>query len=107
MLGADVFVGKPLGLLGRVSQHPFALVAQGQIDRRRNFFTDRRARFDLLADRFHRRVGSQEAVGKSLVLSDEPQQQVFGFNVGTAELAGFVAREENYSARLLRVAFEH
>ena len=42
-----------------------------------------------------------------LAYAHEAQQQVLGLDVGRAELAGFVARKENYAPGFLRIAFEH
>ena len=63
MFGADVLVAQALGFFRRVGQHPLALVRKRQIDARRNLLADRGVRFNLLADRLHRGVRAQEAVG--------------------------------------------
>jgi hypothetical protein len=63
--------------------------------------------FNLFTNRFHRSVRPEEAIRKRLVLAQEPQQQVLRFDVRRTELAGFVAREEDYAPRFLRIAFEH
>ena len=54
MLGADVLVVEPLGFLGAVGQHALALVAERQVDRRRNLLANGGVPFDLLADGIER-----------------------------------------------------
>ena len=107
MLGADVLVAQPLGLLGRIGQDALALVRKRQVDRGRDLFANGGVRLNLLADRLHRGVGAQEAVGQRLVLAQQAQQQVLGLDIGRAELAGLIPREEDYAPCLLRIAFEH
>src|SRR5262249_61812019 len=62
---------------------------------------------NLLADRLHRRMGTQKAVGQSLVLTQQAQEQVFGFNIRRAELARFIPRKEDHASRFFCVPFEH
>src|SRR5271165_6112154 len=102
-----MLVGKPLGFLGGVSQDPLALIAQRQIHRSGNLLTNGGVTFDLLADRFHRGVRAQEAVGQGLVFAQKPQQQVLRLNVRRPELAGFIAREKDDAPCLLRITFKH
>jgi hypothetical protein len=63
--------------------------------------------FDLLADGFDRRVRAQEAVGQRLVLAQQAQQQMLGFDIRTAELAGFVPGEKDDPAGLFGITFKH
>ncbi len=63
MLGADVLVAQPLGFFGRIGQHALALVRKRQVDAGRDLFANGGVRLDLLADRLHRGVRAQEAVG--------------------------------------------
>ena len=63
--------------------------------------------FDLFPDRFHGGVRPQEAVRQRLVLAQQPQQQMLGFDVRAAELAGFISREKDYPPRLFRVSLKH
>ena len=107
VLGADVLVIQPLGFFRAIGQHAFALVAQRQVHGGRNLLADRGVSFDLLADGLHRGVGAQEPVRQRLVFAQQSEEQVFGFDVGTAELAGLVPREEDDSSRLLRVSLKH
>ena len=107
VLGADVLVVQPLGLFGAVGQNALAFVAQRKIHGGGNLFPDGGVPFDLLADRLHRGVRAQEPVRQRLVFAQQAQEQVFGLNVGTAELAGLVPREEDYPPRLLRVTLKH
>ena len=63
MFGADVLVAQPLGFFRRIGQHPLALVRKRQVDAGRDLLADRGVRLNLLADRLHRGVRAQEAVG--------------------------------------------
>ena len=107
MLRADVLVIEPLGFFGAIGQHPLALVAERQVHRRRNLLPDRGVPFDLLADRIHGRMRSQEPVSQRLIFPKQTQQQVLGLDVGAAELARLIPREEYYPACFFRVAFKH
>ena len=107
MLGADVLVVQPLGFFRAIGQHALALVAQRQIHRSGNLLADGGVAFDLLADGFDGGVRAQEAVRQRLVFAQQAQQQVLGLDVRAAELAGFVAREEDDPPRLLRISFKH
>ena len=107
MFGADVLVAQPLGFFRRIGQHPLALVRKRQVDGGRNLLANRGVRLNLLADRLHRGVRAQEAVGQRLVLAQQAEQQVLGLDIGRAELAGLIPREEDHAPCLLRIAFEH
>ncbi len=107
VLGADVLVVEPLGLLGAVGQNALALVAERQIHRGGNLLANRGVRFNLLANRFDGGVRPQEPVRQRLVFAQQPEQQVLGLDVGAAELAGLVPREEDHPSRLFRVSFKH
>src|SRR5580693_8792406 len=50
---------------------------------------------------------AQEAVGQRLVFAQQPQQQVLGFYIRRAELAGLIPRKEDHAPCLLRIPFEH
>ena len=64
--------------------------------------------FDFLADVFERQVRAREnAARQPLALANQAEQQVLGFDRDAAELARFVAGEEQHAARSFRVAFEH
>src|ERR1700722_969305 len=107
MLCADVLVVEPLGLLGAIGEHPLTLVAQRQVDRSRHLLAQRRMRLDLFTDRFDGCAGSEEAVGQRLILPQQSEQQVFGLDARAAELAGFVACEEDYATGLFGITFKH
>ena len=107
MLRPDVLVAQPLGLFRRIGQHPLALVGERQVHAGRDLFADGGVRLNLLANRLHRGVRAQEAVGQRLVLAQQAQQQVLGLDIGRAELAGLIPREEDHAPRLLRIAFKH
>ena len=107
MLGADVLVAEALGLFGGIGKHALALVRKRQVNGGGDFFADGSVRFNLLADRVHRGVRAQEAVGQRLIFAQEAKQQVLGLDIRRAELAGLIPREEDHAPCLLRIAFEH
>ena len=107
VLGADVFVRKPLGFFGRVGEHALALVRERKVDGGRNLLAHGGVLFNLFADGFDRSVGTKEAVGQRLVFAQQSQQEMFGFDIWRAKLAGLVACEKDNATRLLGVAFEH
>ena len=107
VLGADVLVVQPLGFFRAVRQHALAFVAERQIDRSGNLLPNGGVALDLLADGFHGRVRPEKTVGQRLVFPQQAQQQMFGFDIRTAELAGFVAGEEDHPPGLLRITFKH
>ena len=54
------------------------------------------------------RVGTmEEAIGQILVFANQPKQDVFGFYLSSAELAGFIARKEDNATCFLGITFEH
>ena len=107
VLGADVLVIEPLGFFRAIGQHALALVAQREIDGRGNLLPNGGVPLDLLADGIHRGVRAEEPVGQRLILPKQTQQQVLGFDVRAAELAGLIPREKDHPACFLRVAFKH
>jgi hypothetical protein len=107
MLRADVLVAQPLGFLGTVRQHALALVAERQVHAGGNLLADGSVSFDLLSNGFYGSMGPQEPVRQCFVLAQQAEEQVFGFDVGTAELAGFITREKDDSARLFRITLKH
>src|SRR5260370_42280178 len=52
-------------------------------------------------------MGTQETVRQRFVRAQQAEQEMFGLDVGTSELAGFVPREEDHSTRLLRISLKH
>src|SRR5713226_2008086 len=82
-------------------------MAQRKVYRCRNFLANGGVPFDLLPNGIDSGVRSKEAIGQRLVLAEQTEQQMLGFNVRAAELAGFVPREKYYPACFLRVAFKH
>src|SRR5215469_15082937 len=103
MLGPNMPVGKPLRLLRRIRKNPFAFIAERQVDRSRNLLPNGGVSLDLLADRFDRSVGTEEAVGQGLVFTQESQQEMLGFDIGRPELAGLVACEKDDAPGFLRI----
>ena len=72
MFGSDMAMGQPFRFFRGIRQHAFALIAEGEIDRGRDFFPDGGVTFDLLADRFHRGMRAQKSVGQGLIFAQEP-----------------------------------
>ena len=107
VLGADVLVVQALGFFGAIGQHALALVAQRQIHGGGNLFANRGVAFDLLADGFDRRVRPQKTVGQRLIFAQQTQQQMLGFDIRAAELAGLVAGEKDDPPGLFRITFKH
>ena len=69
MFRPDVFVRKPFRFFGGLGQHALTFIAEGKINRGRNFFADGGVSLDLFADRFHRRVRAQETVRQGFIFS--------------------------------------
>ncbi len=107
VLGSDVLVVQALGFLRAIGQHALALMAERQVHGSRDLLADGGVPLDLLADRIDLRSRPQEAVCQSLVLAQQAEQQVLGLDVGAAELAGLVSREEDDPSGLFRVSFKH
>ena len=107
MLGPDVLMTEALSFLCAIRQHTFALVAQRKVNGGRDFLAYRGVRFNLLSNRLDRGMGSKKAIRKRLVLTKKAQQQVFGFNVRTAELASLVPCKEDNAAGFLGISFKH
>ena len=63
VLGADVVVQQPVGLLGGELQHALGLGAERDLDRRRHLLAEDGAALDLLADRLERRRASGRRSG--------------------------------------------
>jgi hypothetical protein len=52
-------------------------------------------------------MGTQKTIRQRFVLAKQAEEEMFGLNVRAAKLAGFIPREEDHSARLLRVSLKH
>ncbi len=108
VLGADVVVQQPVGLLGRELQHPLGFGAEGDFDRGGHLLAEHGPPLDLLADVVQGQVrAGEDPARQPLAFADQPQQQVLGLDRDAAELAGFVTGEEENSPRPFGVAFEH
>ena len=107
MLRADVLVIQPFSFFRAVRQHTFALVAQWQIHRSRNFFASRSMSFDLLPDRIHGRMRTQKAIGQLLIFPQQPEQKMLRLDVRAAKLARLVPREKYDSPGFFRVSLKH
>src|SRR5262249_54937148 len=90
-----------------VRQYALALVREGQVDRGRHLFPDRRVALDLLANGLYRSMRAEEAVGQGFVFTEQTEQQVFSLDVRRAELTGFIARKKYDASGFLRVSLEH
>ncbi len=100
-------VGKPFGFLGGVGQHSLALIGQWQVDGSGYLLPDGAVVLDLLADSFSGTIGLKVPMGERPVFAEKAEQHVFGLDVGSSELTGFVACKEDYTAGLFCVSFEH
>ena len=108
VLGADVVVQEPVGFFGRELEDALGFRAEGNLDRGRDLLAEHGAALDFLADAFEGQVRPGENPARQpLALADQSQQQVLGLDRNAAELARFVAREEEHAPRSFRVAFEH
>ena len=107
MLGADVLVIEPFGFFRAVCEHALALVAERQVDRGRNLFAGGGMAFNLFPDGIHGGMGAQETIGQLFIFAQQSQQQMLRFDVGAAELAGLIPREEDDSPGLFRVSLKH
>src|SRR5215472_8284693 len=95
VLRPDVFVVQALGFFSAVCEDALALVAQREIDGRRNLFTNSSVPLNLLPDGIDRRVRTQETVRQLLVLPQKSEKQVLRFDIWTAELTRLIACEKN------------
>ena len=108
VLGADVVVEQPVGLLGGELQHALRLGAERDLHRRGDLLAEDRAAFDFLADVFEREVRARKnAARQPFPFANQPEQQVLGLDRDAAELAGLVAGEEQHPSSPFGVPFEH
>ena len=108
MLGADVVVQKTVGFFRCKLQNALGFCAEWYLDRGRHLLTKDGAAFDFLADVFEREVRAREnAARQTFAFANQAEQEVLGLNGDAAELAGLVAREEEYSSSPFGVPFEH
>ena len=108
VLGADVGVQEPVGLLGGGLQGALGLRAEGDVDRRRHPLAEHAAALDLFPDRIeHDLRAGENPAREALPLPDEPEQEVFGLDGHASELAGLVPGEEQDPAGPFRITFEH
>ena len=107
VLRPDMFVREALRLFRREGKHALALLAQRQVNRSRDFLARRRSSLNLFTDGLNRSVGAQKTVRQRLIFAQQSQQQVLGFDIGTAELAGFVTGEKDHATCLFRIPLKH
>lgn len=108
MFRVDVLTYEFFGFLGGKGENAFARLAQREIDGSGHPFDGRVVPFDFTADPFGEcRRGPQQSIGRPLSFALEGEQQMFGFNLATAQLAGFKAGEEDGSPGTLGIALEH
>ena len=107
VFGADVLVAQTLGFFRGVGQDTLAFVGKRKVDGGGDLLANGGVGLNLLANGINRGVRAQETIGERLVFAQQAEQKVLGFNIGRAELAGLIAREEDDPPCLLRIAFEH
>src|SRR6266567_3945774 len=107
VFGTDMFMIQAFRFLGAICQDAFTLVTERQIDGSGDFVPNSGMSFDLFANGFYGGVRPQKPVCQRLVLAKQSEEQVFGFNIRAAELARFIASEEDHPSRLLRVSLKH
>src|SRR5215510_6080283 len=108
MLGANVSVKEPVGLLGGELEHTFRLAAEGNLDRSRHLLPEDRAALDFLANTFERQMRSREnTAGQPLAFTNQAEEQVLGLNRRATELRGFIAGEKKNAPRSFRISFKH
>ena len=108
VLGADVGVQEPVGLLGGVLQGALGLGAERDVDRRRDPLAKHRPPLDLLPDGVeHDLRAGEDPARQALPLPDEAEQEVLRLDGDASELTGLVPGEEEDPAGPFRVAFEH
>ena len=108
MLGADMLVGQPIGFLRGMVQDPLDLVAERELHGGGDLVAHNRAPFDLLADALDRIDRfRKKPIGEVLVLTNQAEQEMLGFDKRAAKLAGLVTGEKNHPLGFLRVFLKH
>src|SRR5713101_5368367 len=107
MFGGYVLHTQPFRFFRGHVQDALAFRAKRNFHRSGDAFANRDPRFDLLADGFNRALLPQKTIGESFVFAHQAKQEVFGLDVWTSVLAGFIPRKKDYATRLFRVAFKH
>ena len=105
MRRADVFVIHTFGFLGGIGKRSLGLSAERQVNGYRDFEADRAAPRDGMADGFE--LGIQDKACQRRILAEQAEQEMLRFNLGTAELTGLRATEEDGSPGLFGIPFEH
>src|SRR5687767_15776416 len=90
MFGTDVAMFQALCFLGCVREDPLAFIGKRQVDRCRQFFSNRKTSLDFIAKAVDRCSIAEKTISQVPVFTDESQQQVLRFDAHTAELTGFV-----------------
>ncbi len=80
-------------------------MAQGQIHGCSALHGLRHTLFDPFANLFRR--SRWQSIAVRLVIAQQAQQQMLGFDIGGTKHAGLVAGEEDGAARLFGIAFKH
>src|SRR5580704_2820737 len=96
-----------LGLVSRVRQSRFALMAQWNIHGSGCFFEGRKLLLNAIPNRFDRLACFEDRLRERRVRTQDTEQQMLGIDVLAAELAGGVPSIENYLAGRFRVSLEH
>src|SRR5262249_49017053 len=108
VLGADVVVQEPIGFFRGKLQHALGFGAERDLDRRRDLFAEYRASFDLFPNVLEGGMRARkDAARQTFAFANQSEQEVLGFNRNAAQLAGFIAGEEEYASSPFGVPFEH
>src|SRR4051812_47492138 len=90
MLRPNVFMIQAFGLFSAVSENPFTLMAQGQVDRSGYLLPDRSVAFNLLSDGINGGMRPEKPVRELFVFPQQSEKKVLCLDVRATELAGFV-----------------
>ena len=107
MFRAHVFYAQTFGFLTSHIKDAFAFGAEGNLHGGGDALANGDARFNLFADGLDGSLLPQEAIGQGFVLAHQAEQEVLGFDVRTAVLAGLISGKENYSTCFFGITFEH
>src|SRR5215475_13929846 len=107
VLGTNVFVPEALGLFRGAVQNALAFGAERHLHRSGNALADSDASLNLFSNGFDGTLLAEEPVRQGFVLPHQAEQQMLGFDVGAAILAGLVPRKKYDATRFFRISFKH
>ncbi len=108
VLGADGGVEHALGFVGGVGEDLLGLFGEGELGGGRDPLDEHALAFDLAADVLGLHLEAPEDLRDGLLpLAEDAQQDVLRFDHPAAELAGFVAGEEEGSTGFFVVLLKH